>query len=189
MANFMQQTHFAGVLPPEHISLTLQNCRRYMNEKYGCKSGHSTPIHVTLIPPFCLPKEFSSKDLTDSLEEKIFHINDSLAFTAAVDGFSAFADRTIFAKVVPSEEWVRLRDLVLSSVLSVASSCTKKDKRPFQPHLTVANRDIPEGASTKALQVLSELNLKEEFLVDNVTVFERKANQWIPVFSCVLEQK
>ena len=50
--NLPQQTHFIGVLTPEDITLTLEDCRRYMNEAYGCRSGHLTPIHVTLIPPF-----------------------------------------------------------------------------------------------------------------------------------------
>ena len=38
--NFTQQTHFIGVLLPEDITLTLEDCRRYMREAYGCKSGH-----------------------------------------------------------------------------------------------------------------------------------------------------
>lgn len=33
-----QQTHFIGVLTPEDITLTLEDCRRYMNEAYGCHS-------------------------------------------------------------------------------------------------------------------------------------------------------
>lgn len=37
---------------PEDLTLTLQDCRRYMNEAYGCKSRHGTPIHITLVPPF-----------------------------------------------------------------------------------------------------------------------------------------
>lgn len=42
--NLPQQTHFIGVLTPEDITLTLEDCRRYMNEAYGCRSGHLTPI-------------------------------------------------------------------------------------------------------------------------------------------------
>lgn len=38
---FPQQTHFLGVLIPEDITLTLEDCRR---------SGYGTPIHVTLVP-------------------------------------------------------------------------------------------------------------------------------------------
>ena len=36
-----QQSHFLGVLIPEDITLTLEDCRR---------SGYGTPIHVTLVP-------------------------------------------------------------------------------------------------------------------------------------------
>ena len=31
---------------------------------------------------------------------------------------------------------------------------------------------------TKAIQVMNELNLAEDFLVDNITIFERKGNRW-----------
>ena len=31
---------------------------------------------------------------------------------------------------------------------------------------------------TKALQVMNELNLVEDFPVDNITIFERKGNRW-----------
>ena len=67
---------------------------------------------------------------------------------------------------------------VLGAVLKAAPGCTKKDKRPFTPHLTVANRDIPSGASVAALQVMNELNLVEDFPVDNVAIFERRGGKW-----------
>ena len=82
--NFTQQTHFIGVLLPEDITLTQEDCRRYMKEAYGCKSGHGT----------------------------------------------------------------------------------------------VANRDVPAGVMTKALQVMNELKLVEDFPVDNITIFERRGSSW-----------
>lgn len=54
----------------------------------------------------------------------------------------------------------------------------KKDQRPFQPHGTVANRDIPAGVMTDALQVMNELKLVEDFPVDNITIFERRCSRW-----------
>lgn len=187
---FSWQTHFIGVLVPEDITLTLEDCRRYMNEKYGCRSGHATPIHVTLVPPFCLPEEYSTKDLAKAIESDLISNSlksDDLKFTAHIDNFDAFGDRTIFAKVNADEKWLKLRDTVLDSVLSFAPDCTKKDKRPFQPHLTVANRDIPEGVSSEALEVMNELNLKEDFPVDNITIFERTNGKWIAAFTIELQ--
>lgn len=184
--NFPQQTHFLGVLIPEDLTLTLEDCRRYMNEAYGCKSGYGTPIHVTLVPPFKLPTEYSTDDLIRSIQDYVMPFASQLKFEAHIDNFDAFGDRTIFAKVIRDDKWTALRDKVLAAVLKAAPGCTKKDGRPFQPHLTVANRDIPAGVSKDALEVMNELNLVEEFPVDNITIFERKGGKWEPACSLKL---
>ena len=171
-----QQTHFIGVLLPEDITLTLEDCRRYMNKTYGCKSGYTTSIHVTLVPPFRLQADYSTADLIRAIETEV--LPKGLGFTAHIDNFDAFGDRTLFAKIVADENWTRLRDKTVQALLNTCPGCTKKDKKPFQPHATVANRDIPVGIMTKALQVMNELNLAEDFPVDNITIFERKANRW-----------
>ena len=171
-----QQTHFIGVLLPEDITLTLEGCRRYMHEVYGCKSGHGTPIHVTLVPPFRLQEEYSTADLISVIEKEV--LPKGLGFTAHINNFDAFGDRTLFANVVAGDAWTRLRDKTVQALLNTCPGCTKKDKKPFQPHATVANRDIPVGIMTKALQVMNELNLAEDFPVDNITIFERKGNRW-----------
>lgn len=169
--NISQQTHFIGVLLPEDITLTLEDCRRYMNEVYGCKSGHGTPIHVTLVPPFRLQEEYSTADLISAIEKEV--LPKGLGFTAHIDNFDAFGDRTLFANVVASDAWTKLRDKTIQAILNTCPGCTKRQK-PFRPHATVANQDIPTGIMTKALQVMNELNLAEDFPVDNITIFERK---------------
>ena len=174
--NIPQQTHFIGVLLPEDITLTLEDCRRYMNEVYGCKSGHGTPIHVTLVPPFRLQEEYSTVDLIRAIEKEV--LPKGLGFTAHIDNFDAFGDRTLFAKVVANEHWAKLRDETVQAILTTCPSCTKKDRKPFQPHATVSNRDIPQGVTAKALQVMNELKLVEDFPIDNITIFERKGNRW-----------
>lgn len=174
--NFTQQTHFIGVLLPEDITLTLEDCRRYMREAYGCKSGHGTPIHVTLLPPFRLQEEYSTENLARAIEKEV--LPKGLGFTAHIDNFNAFGDRTLFANVVAGDEWTRLRDETVKAVLNACPGCTKKDQRPFQPHGTVANRDIPAGVMTEALQVMNELKLVEDFPVDNITIFERRGSRW-----------
>ena len=110
---FIQQTHFVGVLLPKDLEETLENCRKYMNRTYGCKSGYG-----------------------------------------------------------------KLRDETLKGIFTACPGCTRKDKRVFQPHATVANRDIPQGAIPDALKVLNELNLIKSFPVNNITIFERKGSRW-----------
>ena len=58
------KTHFIGVLPSLEIERIVESDRKW-SEKYGCRSGHSTPIHVTLVPPF------SSKKSTEEIRDII----------------------------------------------------------------------------------------------------------------------
>ena len=174
--NFPQQTHFIGVLLPEDITITLEDCRRYMSTTYGCKSGHTTPIHVTLVPPFRLQQDYSTADLISAIEKNV--LPKGLGFSAHIDHFDAFGDRTLFANVIAGEAWTKLRDETVKAILNACPCCTKKDQRPFQPHATVSNRDIPDGVMTEALQIMNELNLVEDFPVDNITIFERKGSRW-----------
>ena len=62
--------------------------------------------------------------------------------------------------------------------MNACPRCTKKDQRPFQPHVSVSNRDIPAGVMTSALEVMNELKLEEDFPIDNITIFERKGSRW-----------
>ena len=175
---FPEQTHFIGVLLPDDLTQQLLKCREYMNHKYGCRSGFGTPIHVTLVPPFQLPAPCTTADISAALAqmvaEKKLH-----PFNAEIEGFDAFGDRTLFAKVLPSAVWTAFRAAVYSAVAQASPGAVRKDTRPFQPHITVANRDIPPGASTEALEYLNELELKTTFPVDNITIFERKDKRWI----------
>lgn len=199
---FPEQTHFIGVLVPQELTDTLLNCRSWMNAEYGCRSGYGTPIHITLVPPFHLDEQYTTKEVLHSLQtavEKLLISSQKqnpdttshpiFPFTARVNGFDAFGDRTIFAKVLPDEHWQPLRDEVLTSLLSACPGTTKKDARPFTPHLTVANRDIPEGASVAALEHFSELNLVSEFPVDTIAVFTRNRGTWYAEESNILRIK
>ena len=145
------------MLLPDDLTEALEDCRRYMNEAYGCRSGHGTPIHVTLVPPFRLQEHYSTQDLAAAIERG-----------AAGAGLGA-AD----------ERWTKLRDATLKAILNACPACSKKDGRPFTPHATVANRDIPAGVVTTALAAMNEMNLFEEFPVDNITIFERQNHRWV----------
>lgn len=63
----IRQTHFIGVLLPDELTRMLEECRRYMNRLYGCISGHATPVHITLVPPFALPREYTTADVVETL--------------------------------------------------------------------------------------------------------------------------
>jgi 2'-5' RNA ligase len=183
----IQQTHFIGVQIPASVAAVLQNCREWMHVQYGCKSGYGTPIHITLIPPFHLDENFNDGDVCDAVKKAAgIWLKNGKPLICSIDGFGTFSERTLFAYVKPSGEWENLRDTVFHELIKQCPSSARKDTRPFQPHLTIANRDIPEGAAASALVHFSELNMKESFPVDNITVFIRSNGKWLTDDTAVL---
>lgn len=170
-----RQTHFIGVLLPDDLTCVVEECRRYMNRTYGCRSGHATPVHVTLVPPFALPRDYTTEDVVEAL---LRGVPQDFSFSARTENFGAFGDRTLFAAVRPAPEWNRLKNAAETALRGAFPGCLRKDPRPFHPHITVANRDIPPGASTAALRVLNGKKFEEDFPVDNMTVFVRKGGGW-----------
>lgn len=174
-ARLPDQTHFIGVLAPEPLAGTLERCRHWMGEQFGCRSGFTTPFHVTLIPPFAMNDNESLLMIENSLDR----VTESLTpFIARAEGFGAFAERTLFARVIPDDRWSRMRDALFACLSAACPAFPKKDARPFVPHLTVANRDIPPGTMPRALQYFQMIALAEDFPVDHVVLFERRRGAW-----------
>lgn len=171
----LEQTHFIGVLASEALAETLERCRLWMGTRYGCRSGFSTPIHVTLVPPFMM----TDADEIACMESALASLaRQTPGFTARAQGFGSFSERTLFARVVPDERWDTVRDAVYESVSTACPRRFRKDGRPFVPHLTVANRDIPVDAVAPALAHMDQLALDEDFAVDHIALFRRLQGRW-----------
>ena len=176
----IQQTHFIGVQIPAPVAAVLQDCREWMHAQYGCRSGYSTPIHITLIPPFRLDENFNDDNVRDAVKNAArVWVKSGKSLICSIDGFGTFSERTLFAYVKPSAEWENLRNTVFHELIKQCPASVRKDTRPFQPHLTIANRDIPAGAAVSALAHFSELALKESFPVGNITLFIRRNGKWM----------
>jgi 2'-5' RNA ligase len=171
----MGYTHFIGVVAPESLADAVESCRRWMSERYGCSSGYRTAPHVTLIAPFACADPRGVGPIEEALARWAFGRR---GFECTVSGFGAFAERTIYAHVVASRDWTLWRDDLARELNAECPGLVAVDRRPFIPHLTVANRDIPPGAVAPALTAFSELSLHETFVVDHAALFEWGNGAW-----------
>lgn len=169
---FDDKTHFIGVLPSIDVNDVVEGDRKWVREKYGCKSGHSTPVHVTLVPPF--KSDLSTSSIVDILSGILPLLS---PFEGKIDGYGSFGDRTVFLRVVPSREWDELSKTLTKGLRSMGVG-VKLDKKPLVPHLSVANRDIPPGALRPMLETLSLKNIRTSFPVDSVSIFHREGRLW-----------
>lgn len=165
-----------------------------MGDRYGCKSGYRTEPHVTLIAPFALGADDAVEYDVDSgsafARSEDFSARDSLArilheaagklepFTARVQGFGTFGDRTIYARVLADPMWDAWRSAVWKSVQAGFPGMLTPLRGPLVPHLTVANRDIPPDAVAPALEYFASLGVDETFTVGEAVLFEFVNGRW-----------
>ena len=169
---FDDKTHFVGVLPPKEIDEIVQRDRLWVRERYGCRSGHSTVPHITLVPPF------STSLPTDRVRDILMGILPLLhPFICEIDGYGSFGDRTVFLRVIPSKEWDDLAK-TLSKGMRAMGLGVREEKKPLSPHLTIANRDIPPNALKSILSGLYHNSVKGTFPVESVALFHREGRVW-----------
>lgn len=176
-----EATHFVGVLVPEDLRRTLESCRGWMHAAYGCRSGHSTPIHITLIPPFQAMRGINDQYLVDLLSYALRPMAEEgkLPFDAHVKGFCSFGERTLFAALEKNALWTELRNNLQEEYIRNRVGDIRKDTKPLVPHLTVANRDIPKGAIVPSLSYFDTLDLDTIFPVSQIGVFHREGYRWV----------
>ncbi|MBQ0071157.1 MAG: 2'-5' RNA ligase family protein, partial [Spirochaetales bacterium] len=171
--SYPEATHFVGVLIPDELEETLEDCRAYMRERYGCRSGQRTPLHVTLIPPFLSSRSVDEEYLLSMMRYALSPLQEegSLPFDATVRGFGSFGERTLFASVDKNVRWTRLKRAIEEEFVRNRVGDVKVEKKPFVPQLTVANRDIPPGKVGEILEHFASLDLLFKFSVIDVCLF------------------
>lgn len=184
-------SHFVGVLAPPELADAVEECRAWMAARYGCSAGYRTAPHVTVIPPFALPELLTGSLLTGREERPedvpaVPRLEETLAawasrqtpFEGRVTGFGAFAERTIFASLVEDPRWTAFHDSLAGTLADAFPGLIPRERRPYVPHLTVANRDIPPEALAPALEHFASLALDKPFPVDHVALFEWTGGLW-----------
>ena len=170
-----RHTHFIGIELPPALAETVEDCRSWMEGAYGCRSGHGTPPHITLLPPFALPPGYGDGDVAGCCAEALRQAAQKgiVPLPVRVEGFGSFSERTLFAHVADGEGWQQLYAGFVRVFQEELPGALKKPGRRFCPHISIANRDIPAGSMEDALRHFAQLGLESSFEADSVTIFAR----------------
>lgn len=182
-------SHFLAVPLDDEGAAEIEYYRAYMRERYGCQSGHRTEPHITLIPPFAMGDQDSCDLLLEAFMVETVKL--PRAFNARAEGFGAFAERTLYVRVVPDSTWNLLREALRRKLVKALSPELARRipllREPFIPHLSIANRDLPKGAIVESLQSLETENPCFYFEVNSVRLYQMRDGRWVPIASRKLE--
>ena len=138
---------------PPAIDEKIEVMKSYMEQEYGCKAARKSPAHLTIVPPFRAEDELEAE-----LSNFVTTYNmGMLPFDIKLKDYGQFAERVLFVDVErPNETLVALEKETMHEFSEKFPGIIFGMKPDFNPHVTIATRDIPEGTLEKAKRYLEE---------------------------------
>jgi len=169
------QLFFIALLPPADIQAEITEIKQYFAQKYNSSHALKSPPHITLYPPF--------KWFPNNLPILAQHLQDFAAkhapFPLILDGFGAFAPRVIFVHPLKTPELITVQaDLINYLETHLALVDEKSKQRTFNPHMTVAFRDLKRQAFKAAWPEFRDRPLFFNFSATHLTLLIHNGQRW-----------
>lgn len=170
-----QGLYFIAIIPGEPVLYDAQNWKEYFARNYNSKASLNAPPHITLHMPFkCkLRKEHSLVEVLTSLAQQ------NLRFDLKVESFDAFPPRVIFLNVLQNETLTLLNHNI-HQLMKTQFNIFNADYRnhPFNPHITLAFRDLKKDKFEDAWKEFRSKPYQEEFHIDQFWLLKHDGKKW-----------
>jgi 2'-5' RNA ligase len=144
--------YIAIACPPE-IDEKIEGMKEYMFKEYGCRAARKSPAHLTIVPPFRAEDEMET-ELSGFVAT--FNVG-MLPFDIKLKDYGQFAERVLFVDVErPNDALNSLEKECMTEFSDKFPGIIFGMKPDFNPHVTIATRDIPEGVLANAKRFFEE---------------------------------
>ena len=165
---------FLALLPPADLQATLTAIKQEFADRYHSRHALKSPPHITLFPPFKWPH--SEVDRLSCLHD---FVHQQVTVPISLSGFGAFPPRVIFARPLHTPQLLAIhQDLqtFLKDRLELLDPMA--NKRPFRPHITLANRDLSKQHFKAAWPEFEGRSLQVEFTATHLTLLQHNGRHW-----------
>jgi 2'-5' RNA ligase len=161
--------------PPE-IDSKIEILKDYMQVKYGCKAARKSPAHLTIVPPFRAEDEMEQELLNFVTTYNIGIV----PFEISIKSFGQFGNRVLFVNVEgPNDALNTLEKECMAEFGEKYPGIIFGMKPEFNPHVTIATRDIPEGAIDAAKSYFEANHpVAESFIASELSLFRLEDGWW-----------
>jgi 2'-5' RNA ligase len=171
--------YFIGINLEGESAEAVDKLRHSIAEKFSVRGALRLPPHLTLFYPF----EIGEGGLEIVMRALAEIVRDVRSFPVKVDGFNHFDDRVWFLDVEQSERLLNLSKK-LAEMMEVKFGISEDSKvgKGVHFHVTLAYKDVTPEKFKLIADYLSNRNPPiEKFDVDAITLFEKKAENWVAV--------
>ena len=167
--------YFIAIIPPSPVYEQAEGWKEYFKTEYNSKAALRSPPHITLHMPF----QWKIKKEEKLIEELLNFTQTQKLFDLALKDFGCFEPRVIFINVEPSNQLTQLQS-ALSKFCKVKLNLFNANRhdQPFNPHLTVAFRDLKKSVFPHAWSSVKEKEFYEVFPVEQVCLLKHDGKKW-----------
>jgi 2'-5' RNA ligase len=159
----------------EPIKSEVQVIKQIFADQYDSKGALKSPPHITLHMPFKLKEEKEG----DIIQKFKVLAGEQSSFKLSLYGFGQFKQRIIYLHV---EENSSLFDLFLEvrKFMKVNFNIFNADykNRGFNPHLTVAFRDLTKDAFKEAWPLFENRKFHKLFTARSIALLKHNGTNW-----------
>lgn len=164
---------FIALLPDMEIQKEVTEFKDICAEKFDARHAYKSPPHITLQAPFrWLMDEISQ--LENTLAE---FSEDQFSFSIKLNGFNCFQPRVIYVDVEKNESLIELHD-DLEKYLFENIGLKNKRGHGFNPHMTIAHRDLKEEIFPEAWNYFSNKKYERQFVAERLTLLKHINRKW-----------
>jgi 2'-5' RNA ligase len=167
------QMYFIAIVLPKDLDEKILHYKKWMQEKYSCKTGLKSPAHITIAPPFWMEENREAELINDI--EKLS--SQTSSFAVATNNFSSFGQRTLFIAIKENEKLKGFKKLS-DAFFRNSDYGMKIETRPFHPHITIATRDLHKKDFLDAWEHFSGKAFREEFSATGLSLLKHNGRLW-----------
>ena len=177
--------YFIGIVAPAHVNEAVLKWKLLMKERFSCVVALRSPAHITLVPPFWME---------DTVEDKLTHAlavfcRSQASFQIDVQGFGAFKPRVIYVNVQANNSLKSLRVQLEKFLLKREDFPVKKEERPFQPHISIATRDLHKKTFREAWEIFEHKKYETTWITTGISLLKHNQKNWDVIYTSQFENK
>lgn len=174
--SLVKTRYFLALIPPPAIQSEATALKQYFSQHYRSQAALKSPPHITLQAPF----EWVKAD-RDRLIKTLAQFRSTISeVPVELSGFGAFPPRVIYLAVNHTPALMQLQATLSQYIARELQIIDQRARdRPFQPHLTVAFRDLKPAAFRKAWSEFEHKPAAYIFIATSFTLLRHTGRKWI----------
>lgn len=170
----MGGSYFIAVVAPLPVADDILQFKTWMRDHYGCRVALRSPAHITLVAPFT-----ADAGILESLHPLLEAFGEAHApLEIELDGFARFDKRVIYLEVSPDPMLNNYYTTLHQQIRASIPQILKESHKPFHPHVTIANRDIPPGIFSEAYAHFEKISYRSQFRCEQLSLLELHPGKW-----------